>query len=111
MGETYLSDNHGNRVPPHPDLSDPVLGTGQVVVAGSKDVNATVDVEAGCSYAITSLIGHHIFGIATTATTTNVVWAAPAGKTIVIKIPLTYTALHYQTPSDSRKFVLRKLKF
>ncbi|KKM08040.1 hypothetical protein LCGC14_1727940, partial [marine sediment metagenome] len=61
------------------------------------------------SYAITSLIGHHIFGLATTATAANVIWACPAGQTIVVKIPIGYTALHYQTPSDSRKFVLRKL--
>lgn len=110
MSETYLSDNHGNRVPPHPDLSDPVLGSGQVVVAGSKDVDDTVTVTAGKSYAITSLIGSHVFGIATTATDTNCIWACGQGHTIIIKIPLSYTDLHYQTPSDSRKFILRRLK-
>jgi len=99
----------GNRCPPHPNISDPVLGTGQVVTAGSKDVNATVTVEQGKMYAITSLIGHHIFGIATTATAANVIWACPDGQTIVIRIPMGYTALHYQTPSNSRKFILREL--
>ena len=107
--EAFSCDNSGNRTGPHPDISDPVLGTGQSVVAGSKDTDATITVEAGKSYAITSLIGSHIFGIATTATATNIVWAVGAGRTIVIRIPFGYTSLHYQTPDNSRKFILREL--
>jgi len=108
--EIYHSDNAGNRVPPHPDMGDPVLGSGQVVVAGSKNTNASIAVTAGKKYAITCIKGAHIFGIATTATTTNCIWACGAGHTITIKIPLGYAALHYQTPDDTRKFVLRRLK-
>ncbi|KKK64953.1 hypothetical protein LCGC14_2979040, partial [marine sediment metagenome] len=37
------------------------------------------------------------------------VWAAGAGRTIVIRIPFGYTSLHYQTPDNSRKFILREL--
>ena len=109
VSEQYSCDNSGNRTGPHPDISDPVLGTGQVVTAGSKDTNASITVEAGKSYAITSLIGSHIFGIATTATATNVVWAVGEGHTIVIRIPFGYTSLHYQTPDNSRRFILREL--
>lgn len=108
-GEQYSCDNSGNRSGPHPDISDPVLGTGQVVTAGSKDTNATITVEAGKMYAITSIDGSHIFGIATTATATNVIWAVGEGHTIVIRIPYGYTSLHYQTPDSNRKFVLREL--
>lgn len=114
VSQVYASDNFGNRVPFHPDVSDPVLASGQKVAAGSKDTNATITVEAGATYAITSLLGAHVFGIATTATAANCIWAAAAGKTIVIKIPVgdsgIYTSLHYQTPSDTRVFYLRKLK-
>jgi hypothetical protein len=109
VSEVFSCDNSGNRTGPHPDISDPVLGTGQVVTAGSKDTNATITVVAGKSYAITSIDGTHIFGIATTATATNVVWAVGEGKTIIIRIPHGYTSLHYQTPSSNRKFVLREL--
>ena len=109
MNIHYSCDNSGNKTPPHPDLSDPVLGTGQKVVAGSKDVNATITVVAGATYAITSITGSHIFGLATTATDANCVWAVGQGNTIVIKIPAGYTTLHYQTPSDSRVFYLRQL--
>ncbi len=110
MGEQVnVLDNSGNLTGPHPDISDPVLASAQKVVAGSKDANATIDVESGKMYAITSLIGAHVFGIATTATAANCIWAAPAGKTIVIRVPIGYTTLHYQTPSDSRVFYIRKL--
>lgn len=107
--EIFHSDNNGNRVPPHPDLSDPVEGTGQVVTAGSKNTNATITVEAGKRYAITCIKGAHRFGIATTATAINNIWACGAGHTIVIRIPIGYTLLHYQTPDDTRIFVLREL--
>ena len=108
-GEVYISDNSGNRTPGHPNCADPVLASGQVVTAGSKDTDAAITVVAGVMYAITSLYGHHMFGIATTGTAANVIWACPAGKTIIIRVPLGYTSLHYQTPSDSRKFILRRL--
>lgn len=108
MQEFYQSDNKGNRVS-HPHTADPILASAQKVVAGSKNTDATITVVAGQAYIITSLEGHHVFGIATTATAANCVWAAPAGATIIIKVPHGYTALHYQTPSDTRTFYIRKL--
>jgi len=110
VSEVYSCDNSGNRVPPHPDISNPVQGTGQNVSAAAKDTNySNVAVVAGKMYAITCIKGAHIFGIATTDTTTNVVWACGSGHTIVIRIPFGYTALHYQTPDSSRRFILRQL--
>ena len=106
----YSYDNAGNKTPGHPDLSDPVLGSGQNVSAAAKDTDEAVVVVAGESYAITCIKGAHIFGIATTDTVTNVIWACGSGHTIVIKIPIGYTALHFQTPDSSRRFILRKLK-
>lgn len=108
--EFYTSDNFGNRTAPGCEAADPVLASGQNVVAGSKNTDDTVVVVAGESYAITSILGVHIFGIATTDTAANCIWACGDGHTIIIKIPAGYTALHYQTPSNTRKFILRKLK-
>jgi hypothetical protein len=105
----FSTDNSGNRCGPHPDISDPVLGSGQNVSAGAKDTNEEVTVVAGEMYAITCIKGAHIFGIATTDTTTNVVWACGSGHTIVIRIPYGYTSLHFQTPDSSRRFILRQL--
>lgn len=108
--EVYSSDNHGNRVPPHPDLGDPVLESGQNVSAAAINTNYSITVSAGKTYAITCIKGAHIFGLADTGTTTNCIWACGSGKTIVVKIPLGYTKLHYQTPDGSRRFILRRLK-
>jgi len=109
MAETFLSDNSGNRVPPHPDLSDPVAASGQNVSAAATDTNASITVVQGATYAITCIKGAHIFGILTTATAENCIWACGSGHTIVIKIPIGTILLHYQTPDSSRRFILRRL--
>lgn len=115
VGEVYLSDNSGNRVPPTPDMADPVLGSGQNVSAAAKDTDETVTVVAGEMYAITCIKGAHIFGVDYSAdatgtnTATNCIWACGSGHTIVIRIPYGYTSLHFQTPDSSRRFILRKL--
>ena len=112
MSDTFVSDNAGHRVPPHPDMGDPVEESGQNVSAAAKDVDETITVVPGKKYAITCIKGAHIFGIATTATAKNCIWACGSGQTIVIVIPSvsTYTSLHFQTPDSSRRFILRRLK-
>lgn len=107
--DEYAHDNSGNRCGEGAVALDPVLGSGQKIVAGGKDVDDIITVDAGAVYALTSLIGHHIFGIADTAVATNVVWAAPDGATIIIRVPIDYTELHYQTPSNDRALYVRKL--
>lgn len=109
VGEMFSTDNSGNRCGPHPDISDPVLASGQNVSAAAKDTNETITVVAGAMYAITCIKGAHIFGIATTDTAANVVWACGSGHTIVIRIPYDYILLHFQTPDSSRRFILRRL--
>ena len=109
VGEMFSCDNKGNRTGPHPDISDPVLGSGQNVSAAAQNTNEEVTVVAGEMYAITCIKGAHIFGIATTDTDANVVWACGSGHTIVIRIPYGYTSLHFQTPDASRRFILRLL--
>ena len=112
MTDVFVSDNAGHRVPPHPDMGDPVEGSGQNVSAAAKDVNETITVVPGMKYAITCIKGAHIFGIADTDDAENCIWACGSGQTIVIVIPSvsTYTSLHFQTPDSSRRFILRRLK-
>lgn len=110
VGEFFSTDNSGNRCGPHPDISNPVLASGQNISAAVKDTNySNVTVVAGAMYAITCIKGAHTFGIADTGTAANCIWACGSGKTIVIRIPFGYTALHYQTPDSSRRFILRRL--
>lgn len=109
MPDNYSMDNSGNRTGPHPDISDPVAASGQNVSAATKDTDETVTVEQGKVYAITCIKGAHTFGILTTATAENCIWACGSGHTIVIRIPIGTTLLHFQTPDSSRRFILRRL--
>lgn len=108
MTEIYHSDNAGNRMPPDPNMSAPILGSGQTL-APNKETNTEATVVAGAIYAITAIEGEFIFGIATVVTTANIIWICPQGKTIVIKIPVGYTSLHYLSDSDNRTAYLRRL--
>ena len=106
--EVFHSDNAGNRVPPHPNMGDPTLASGQTL-SPNKETNTEATVVAGATYAITAVAGWFVFGLATTATAANIVWACYQGETIVIKVPVGYTSLHYQSGSDNRTAYLRRL--
>lgn len=107
---TYLADNKGAIVPPHPHESDPVIATGQTLTNGTADADTSATVEAGKSYAITAFkTGGFYFGLAAISTAANIIWACPLGETIIIKIPVGYTTLHYATSVNSGVAYLREL--
>lgn len=106
--ENYSCDNAGNRTPAHPNMGAPILASGQTL-APNKETNTEATVAAGGVYAITAMKGWFVFGITTTVMAANIIWACPQGKTIVIKIPIGYTSLHYQSGSDDRTAYLRRL--
>jgi len=99
VGEYFSCDNKGNRSGPHPDISDPVEGSAQNIICPVQNLDHPVTVVAGEMYAITCLVGPHIFGIASIdADDANGIWACGEGHTIVIRIPYGYTTLYCQTP-------------
>jgi len=104
-----LEDN-GGHVVSIPETADPVIASGQTLTNASKDTDTEATVVAGERYAITAQeVGGFYFGIADVTTAANIVWACPAGKTIVIYIPLGYTTLHYATDTNDAIGYLRKL--
>jgi len=110
MSDIYLSNNGGQRVSPHPNLSHPVNGTGQQLTNGSADTDTTATVVAGAQYAVTALnTGGFILGLSDPTTATNVMWVCPLYETIVIKIPEGSTTLHYATDTADGIAYLRKL--
>lgn len=111
MGETYLSDNKGHRVPPHPHLADPVDSTGQTLTNASKDTNTTVTVEAGATYALTAQeVGGFYVGIGNpVSSATRIIWACPIYQTIIIHVPEGVTTLRYATDTANAIGYLRKL--
>lgn len=108
MAETYISDNAGNRVPPGVIAADPVAASG-ARLRPSKNSNTEYTVVAGASYVVTSRKSYFVFGILTTVTDANVIWVCPVGKTIVIKIPVNCTSLHYQGYDDNPELHIRRL--
>jgi len=98
MSENYSSDNSGNRVPPHPDMANPVAASGVQLDAG-KDVAGTKDVVGGQMYIIATTgntAGRWLFSITgALATEANIEWVCAQGRKIIIKIPQGVTTLYY----------------
>lgn len=105
----FLSDNAGHTVPPA-DAPDPVAATGQTLTHGTAGTDQTATVVAGAKYAFTaSTVGGFYFGIASTGTAANIIWACPLRRTIIIVIPNGVTSLHYAPDTNSAVGYLRKL--
>ena len=96
-----MYDNGGFNTSPHPGQSQPLIDTGaisQALTNAAADTNTTATVVAGARYRFSSTeTGGFLFGLATTATATNIRWVCPLYQTIEIEIPQGYTTLHYQT--------------
>lgn len=106
----FSCDNDGNRMPVHPDSANPILASGQTLTNASADTDTTATIIAGATYAITALnTGGFLFGLATTATAANIIWACTLYRTVIIKIPLSYTTLHYQTDTNNGMAYLRRI--
>ena len=117
IGELYSCDNSGNRSGPHPDISDPVVGTAVNIICPIQNADHPVaGLIAGEMYAITCLVGPHVFGIAAIGApvdggNANAIWACGEGHTIVIRMPYGYTTLICQTPDTTafHRCILRRL--
>ncbi len=108
MGDVYLSDNAGHRVPPA-GSPDPVQGTGQLLQADQNEAKS-VTVVAGATYAFTSTRNASFhFGLAAVATAANVAWACGMYDTITIVIPAGETTLHYSAGTNNGNGYLRRL--
>ena len=98
VGEVFLSDNSGNRVPPHPSMANPVANSGVQLDAG-KDVAGTEIVVGGQSYIISTTgdrAGRWLFSITgALATEAYVEWICAQGEKLIIKIPQGVTTLYY----------------
>ncbi len=112
--EVYLCDNAGNKVPPGVSSGEPIAGSGIKITDDTADGgDHTETVIAGATYKIMVDItsnGAFLFGIATTATATNVIWFAPEKSVLVIKIPSGSTLLHYQSLASGGSAYIVRLK-
>lgn len=117
VGEMYSCDNSGNRCGPHPDISDPVAASAINIICPVQNADHEVTgLIGGEMYAITCLVGPHIFGIAAIGApvdggNANGIWACGEGHTIVIRMPIDKTILICNTPDVTafHRCVLRRL--
>lgn len=113
--ETYLSDNKGNRVPPHPNEIHPIAASGLTVTLTTAGTDYTLTVEPGKSYRIIGTLSaaasHDVVfaGILTQATTANREWAIPLGQAGIVHIPVGTTTLHLTATVNSVVIYAAKL--
>lgn len=110
MSEVFISDNTGNRVPPHPNIADPVAESGQTQATGTAGDDLTLTIVAGAVYALIGIDTAVLISITgVTSTPANIEWVAAANTTILIKIPIGKTTLYFEGTTGSKNVYLRKL--
>lgn len=108
--QSYSSDNSGNLVPSGVASADPSAGSGQTLTDATIGGDHNVTVVAGEVYAFTAaLTGSFFFGIAAVTSAANIIWVCGLYDTIVMKIPVGITTLHYAGSVNGATGYLRKL--
>ncbi len=108
-----LSDNSGNRVPPHGDMADPVAASGITIATGTAGDDKTQTLVGGKMYAVT-LIGTDgtvILASATgvTSTAANIEFVFPAGRTSIFRMPIGKTILYFEGTETNKNAYIRQL--
>ncbi len=108
--EVFLSDNSGNRVPPHPNLADPVAASGVTTDTGTAGDDLTLTVVAGATYIVTCIGTAGLFSITgVTSVAANIEWVCSTGDTILIKIPVGKTTLYFEGNAANKPVYTRKM--
>ncbi len=108
--EVYHSDNSGNRVPPNPNMANPVAASGQTQATGTAGDDLTLTVVAGATYMLTGIGTAVLISITgVTSTAANIEWVAPADTTIIIKIPIGVTTLYFEGDTGTKNVYISKL--
>jgi len=82
-----LSDDKGFFALPGVISGHPEDGKGQQLTNAAADTNTTATVISGKSYLVTAMAtGGFLFGLSTTATVANIMWACPLYQTVLIHI-------------------------
>ena len=113
-GEVFLSDNSGNRVPPDPEMVDPVAASGITLTIVNDGQDYQEPLVGGQLYAITffadkidSYILASITGV--TSVVINREWIFPANKTCIFRMPMGKTILYYESNDSGTVAYIRKL--
>lgn len=113
MSYVELSDNSGNRVPPHGDMADPVAASGITIATGTAGDDVEQELVGGKMYAVTLIgtAGTVILASATgvTSTAANIEFVFPAGRTSIFRMPIDKTTLYFEGTESSKNAYIRQL--
>ena len=112
MGEQYLSDNSGNRVPAFANCGDPVAVSGISLTLTTAGSDYTQTLVGGQLYEVTAVVASgtvlaSITGVTSTAANIEHVW--PSGQNHVFRMPLGATTLYLESDVNTTLMYFRKL--
>ena len=100
VGEMFLCDNKGNRVPAFRNCVDPVPASGITISTGVEGSDVEQTLVAGQLYAIIlqESDGYAILASATgvTSTAANIEWVFPSNQWCVFRMPFGKTTLYFE---------------
>lgn len=100
VGEVFLTDNKGNRVPAFASCVDPVPASGITISTGVEGSDVEQTLVAGQLYAIIlqESDGYAILASATgvTSTAANIEWVFPSNQWCVFRMPYGKTTLYFE---------------
>lgn len=113
MQEMYSSDNSGNRVPPTPQLADPVPASGISKTLATSGNDYEQALAQGQLYIITFVATAGLRMLASitgvTSTAANIEWVFMANTEYVFRMPINKTTLYCESNATNGYVFLRKL--
>ncbi len=111
--DNYSMDNMGNRVPPHPNMADPVAASGKTLATGTAGDDKTQTLVGGQMYIVTLVgtAGTAILASTTgvTSTAANIEFVFVPGVPNIFRMPEGKTTLYFEGTETSKNAYLRKL--
>ena len=106
--DTYVNDNVGNKSV-IPDMGTPVAGSGKRV----QGVDSEIAVTGGKTYRFTSKkVGGYMFSLSDLGVDpTQVEWACPIYRSIIIKIPENVTVLYCLADAENAEGYIQEISF
>ena len=113
MGEDYSCDNSGNRVPPSPNMVDPVAASGISKTLATSGNDYEQELVGGERYAVTFIAtaGQRMFASSTgvTSTAANIEWVFMANTEYIFRMPQGKTTLYCESDATNGYVFFRKL--
>lgn len=113
MGENYSCDNSGNRVPPAPEMANPVAASGISTTLAISGTDYEQELVAGQMYIVTfvATAGLRMFASITgvTSTAANIEWVWMANQDYIFKMPFGKTTLYCESDSTGGIAYFREL--